>query len=298
MPAGFRAGGLAAGIKASGRPDLAVVASRRTVRPPRPPSSPRTRSRPRPVRLSREHLAATSGDRARRLRLGRGGRDLDQRLAPTRRPGEAGDADQREIARVARRRQSSTAVDLTLHLSTGIIGTRLPLDSVRCRARSARPELLEIERCRLEATAEALRTTDSVTKSATTTVELPDADGRAVTVTVSGHRQGRRDDPPADGHDAGGGPDRRDRGARRRSGPCSGRPQRGRGTSSRSTATRARMTRSSSWRPGRRAAAPVRRRPRPRRRRLGAAIEAVARDLARQQAADGEGAGDAHHGRR
>ena len=38
--------------------------------------------------------------------------------------------------------------------------------------------------------AEALRTTDSVTKVATTTVELPDADGRHVTVTVSGIAKG------------------------------------------------------------------------------------------------------------
>jgi glutamate N-acetyltransferase/amino-acid N-acetyltransferase len=42
----------------------------------------------------------------------------------------------------------------------------------------------------LLATAEALRTTDSKTKVATTTVELPDAEGRPVTVTVSGIAKG------------------------------------------------------------------------------------------------------------
>jgi glutamate N-acetyltransferase/amino-acid N-acetyltransferase len=42
----------------------------------------------------------------------------------------------------------------------------------------------------LEATAIALRTTDSVTKLATTTVTLPDAAGRPVTVTVSGIAKG------------------------------------------------------------------------------------------------------------
>ena len=41
-----------------------------------------------------------------------------------------------------------------------------------------------------QAAAEALRTTDSVTKVATTTVELPDADGGPVRVTVSGIAKG------------------------------------------------------------------------------------------------------------
>ena len=63
-PGRFVAGGATAGIKASGRPDLAVIATvvgpTGGCRPPPPRSSRRTRSRPRPVRLSRAHLAATA----------------------------------------------------------------------------------------------------------------------------------------------------------------------------------------------------------------------------------------------
>ena len=65
--------------------------------------------------------------------------------------------------------------------------------------------------------------------------------------------------------------------------------RRGRGTSSASTATRARTTRCSCSRRAR-PARPRSARARTRRATLGLAIEAVARELARQQAADGEGA--------
>ena len=95
---------------------------------------------------------------------------------------------------------------------------------------------------------------------------------------------------PADGDDAGGRADRCDASSRRvlHAPAAAGRP-RGRGTSSASTATRARTTPSSSSRRAPRAARRSRR-ARRRPRELGRAIEAVARDLARQQAADGEGA--------
>ena len=85
-------------------------------------------------------------------------------------------------------------------------------------------------------------------------------------------------------------PHRRRRRRRQSSGACSGRPPRGPGTSSRSTATRARTTPCSSLASGRRGQRAGRRRATPAAAALGAAIEAVARDLARQQAADGEGA--------
>ncbi|OOK77784.1 arginine biosynthesis bifunctional ArgJ domain protein [Mycobacterium kansasii] len=45
-PAGFRAAGIAAGIKSSGAPDLALVFNEGPTMPPRA-SSPETRSRPR-----------------------------------------------------------------------------------------------------------------------------------------------------------------------------------------------------------------------------------------------------------
>ena len=73
---------------------------------------------------------------------------------------------------------TGSQLEQTLHLSTGIIGTRLPLDKVGAGLAALVPTLAATDDALLAA-ATALRTTDSVTKVATTTVELPDADGRA-----------------------------------------------------------------------------------------------------------------------
>ena len=80
-------------------------------------------------------------------------------------------------------------VERTLHLSTGIIGTRLPLETVRAGLAALIPTLSDGD-AGLLAAAQALRTTDSVVKVATTTVELPDDAGRPVRVTVSGIAKG------------------------------------------------------------------------------------------------------------
>ena len=72
-----------------------------------------------------------------------------------------------------------------LHLSTGIIGTRLPLDRVE-NGIAALAATLSDDDAALQAVAEALRTTDSVAKVATTSLVLPAADGEPVTVTVTG----------------------------------------------------------------------------------------------------------------
>ncbi|HMA46768.1 MAG TPA: bifunctional ornithine acetyltransferase/N-acetylglutamate synthase, partial [Frankiaceae bacterium] len=61
MPAGFRAGGLAAGIKASGRPDLAVIVATDGPAAAAAVFTPNAFAAA-PVRLSRAHLAASSGD--------------------------------------------------------------------------------------------------------------------------------------------------------------------------------------------------------------------------------------------
>lgn len=185
MPAGFSAGGLAAGIKASGRPDLAVVVATGGPAAAAAVFTPNAFAAA-PVRLSRAHLAATSGD-------ARGGFGWAQAVIATSgsanaATGPAGDADQLEIARLL-----AAAVDVpianTLHLSTGIIGTRLPLDRVAAGLAAVVPTLTADD-AGLEATAIALRTTDSATKIATTTIELPRSDGTAVAVTVSGIAKG------------------------------------------------------------------------------------------------------------
>ncbi len=221
----------------------------RRVRPPRPPSSPRTRSRRRPSACRRPTSRRRPGTRA----AGSAGPRRSSRRAAARtpRPGAAGDADQAEVAGCSPRRPASP-VERTLHLSTGIIGTRLPLDRVAAGLATARPDARRrpttaCGRCRGAADD---RLGD----------EGRDDVGRAAgrpTAARSGrhgqrHRQGRRDDPPADGHDAVDRPDRRAGRARPALGPAPA----GRGADLEparpSTATRARTTRSSSSPPGRR----------------------------------------------
>jgi glutamate N-acetyltransferase / amino-acid N-acetyltransferase len=185
IPAGFTAGGLAAGIKASGRPDLAVVTSMFVPSAAAAVFTPNTFAAA-PVRLSRAHLAASSGDP-------RGGFGWAEAVISTSgsanaATGPAGDDDQVAIAALLAE-AVDTVITQTLHLSTGIIGTRLPLDKVGAGIARLVPTL-EATDDGLAAAAEALRTTDSVVKVATTSIELPDADGRPVTVTVSGIAKG------------------------------------------------------------------------------------------------------------
>ena len=100
--------------------------------------------------------------------------------------GPAGDADQAAIGRaVAAAFDAPT--EQVLHLSTGIIGTRLPVDKVEATiARVAAGGLAATDEA-LASAALSLRTTDSTTKMATVRAVLPAAGGGApVTVTVSG----------------------------------------------------------------------------------------------------------------
>ena len=185
LPAGFKAGGLAAGIKASGRPDLAVIVTTAGPAAAAAVFTPNSFAAA-PVRLSRAHLAATSGD-------ARGGFGWAEAVISTSgsanaATGPAGDADQLEIARLLAD-ATGVALDRTLHLSTGVIGTRLPLDRVASGLASLIPTL-ESHDAGLQAAALALCTTDSVTKVATTKVTLPGADGLVATVTVSGIAKG------------------------------------------------------------------------------------------------------------
>jgi glutamate N-acetyltransferase/amino-acid N-acetyltransferase len=185
LPAGFKAGGLAAGIKASGRPDLAVIVTAAGPASAAAVFTPNSLAAA-PVRVSRAHLAATSGDP-------RGGFGLAEAIISTSgsanaATGPSGDADQLEIGHLLAR-ATGAALDRTLHLSTGIIGTRLPLDRVAGGLDALVPRLTTDD-AGLLAAAEALRTTDSVTKTATTTALLPGADGSPVRVTISGIAKG------------------------------------------------------------------------------------------------------------
>ena len=184
MPRGFRAGGSIAGIKASGRPDLGLVvapdgASAAAVFTPNAFAAA-------PVRLSRANLAATSGEPL-------GGYGYASAIVSTSGSANAatgadGAADQ---ARIGAFVSDALGVEQTrvLHLSTGIIGTRLPLDKVQ-RGIKALASQLGDDDGSLAAVAEALRTTDSMAKVATTSFVLPAADGEPVTVTMTGIAKG------------------------------------------------------------------------------------------------------------
>ncbi|MGZ6267932.1 MAG: bifunctional ornithine acetyltransferase/N-acetylglutamate synthase, partial [Candidatus Limnocylindrales bacterium] len=185
MPGGFRAAGLACGIKPSGRPDLALLA---TLHGPAAAAAVFTRNAvvAAPIRLSQAHLNATE--------IGGGGRfgwadgvvaTAGSANAAT---GPEGDADQEELG-LAVAALLDTTPERTLALSTGVIGVRLPMPLV-CDGLVRLVALLEPSSAGLEAFATAIMTTDTKIKLATTSVELPAPDGKAIKVTVSGIAKG------------------------------------------------------------------------------------------------------------
>jgi glutamate N-acetyltransferase / amino-acid N-acetyltransferase len=185
LPAGFRAGGLAAGIKASGRPDMALVVTTGGPAAAAAVFTPNAFAAA-PVRTSQANLTATSNDP--RGRFGWAQAVISTSGSANAATGVAGDADQAAIGRFVAETLGIAETNV-LHLSTGIIGTRLPLEVVKAGLQRLAPGLSDDD-SGLEAAAIALRTTDSVTKIATTAIELADVDGRAVAVTVSGIAKG------------------------------------------------------------------------------------------------------------
>ncbi|HEY0443548.1 MAG TPA: bifunctional ornithine acetyltransferase/N-acetylglutamate synthase [Candidatus Limnocylindrales bacterium] len=190
VPRGFVVGGATAGIKASGRPDLAVVATE----PGADGSRPRVAAAAvftsnavaaAPVRVSRAHLAATGGSG--------GGWGTATAIVATSgsanaATGAAGDADQARIAAVLGDALGAS-VEQVLCLSTGLIGTRLPVDRVTAAIGSLVPRGLAATPDALTAAAESLRTTDSRTKIATTSLRVEGEAGDA-TLTVTGIAKG------------------------------------------------------------------------------------------------------------
>jgi glutamate N-acetyltransferase/amino-acid N-acetyltransferase len=77
-----------------------------------------------------------------------------------------------------------------LHLSTGVIGTRLPVDKVRSTVLRVAGGDLHSTDAALEGAAVALRTTDSTTKVASASVDVPAAGVGTVRITVSGIAKG------------------------------------------------------------------------------------------------------------
>ncbi|MGH2513673.1 MAG: bifunctional ornithine acetyltransferase/N-acetylglutamate synthase, partial [Candidatus Limnocylindrales bacterium] len=187
LPLGFAAGAMAAGIKSSGRPDLGVI---RTTGDPAAAAAVFTQHpfAAAPVRLSQEHLASAAPE-------GQGGYGWAEAIIATSgcanaATGDPGLDDQREIGRLLAA-GLGVADERTLHLSTGIIGTRLPLAVIAAGLATLVPAGLAESDPGFEAVAVALRTTDSRTKLASVEIALPDADGFAVrSVSVSGCAKG------------------------------------------------------------------------------------------------------------
>jgi glutamate N-acetyltransferase/amino-acid N-acetyltransferase len=180
LPLGFAAGATTAGIKASGRPDLAVIAV--TTAGPAAAAATFTRNlfAAAPVRLSRAHLAE-SGGLARAVIATSG--SANAATGPT------GDADQRAIAEGLATALGCAARE-TLAASTGLIGTRLPIAQVESATAALVREGLRADDEGLEAVADALMTTDTRRKTATAVIELPSPAGQLVSVRVSGVAKG------------------------------------------------------------------------------------------------------------
>lgn len=186
IPAGFVAAGTTAGIKVSGRPDFALVVAEDGPVPAAAVFTP-NRFAAAPVRLSRANLQATGGSPA---AAGYARAVIATSGSANAATGPAGDADQAAIGEAVAAALGGSPSSV-LHLSTGIIGTRLPLDKVTATiARVADGGLAGTDEA-LTAAAVALRTTDTTAKMATVTVALPAADGGApVNVTVTGIAKG------------------------------------------------------------------------------------------------------------
>ncbi|HET9614930.1 MAG TPA: bifunctional ornithine acetyltransferase/N-acetylglutamate synthase [Candidatus Limnocylindrales bacterium] len=192
IPGGFVAASGTAGIKASGRPDLAIVATSVGPDGRRSPAAAAAVFTPNafaaaPVRLSQAHLLATQPDGKGRSGWATG--IVSTSGCANAATGAAGDADQAEVAELLASAIGGS-VDHTLLLSTGIIGTRLPLDKVEAGIAAVAPSLAAKDDA-LAGVAEALRTTDTRPKVASVAITLPDPDGLAVrSVRVTGVAKG------------------------------------------------------------------------------------------------------------
>ena len=152
---GFRAAALAAGIKASGKPDLGIWAAdvecvaAATFTPNKFPAAP--------VVLSRTRLTSADG-RAQAVVFNAGNANACN--------GEQGLGDAREMSRLAGEKLGISP-DLVLVASTGIIGVPMPME----RVRQGIPRL-ELRPDAGHAAAQAIMTTDTRPKEAAIAIEI------------------------------------------------------------------------------------------------------------------------------
>ena len=170
FPRGFRATGVTAGIKDSGKPDLAIVAADG----PATAAGAFTRSRlaAAPVVLSRAHLADGT---ARAVVVNSGNANACT--------GAQGMDDARAMAAATARALGIEATDVVV-CSTGVIGKPLPIEAVERGIAQAGAELSETGG---PAAADAIRTTDAWAKTSTRTCALA---GGEVRIGVMGKGAG------------------------------------------------------------------------------------------------------------
>jgi len=187
MPAGFVAGAVAAGIKASGRLDLGVLAA--VDRQPLPVAGVFTTNRMRaaPVELSAANLAASEPSGS--GHWGRAAAVLSTSGCANAATGVDGDHDQAGLMEGLASLLGVPPVEV-LAISTGLIGTRLPVDRLRQPLRELVDHGLADTDDALLALAEQMCTTDTRAKSASVSLELPGADGGPRAVGVSGIAKG------------------------------------------------------------------------------------------------------------
>ena len=161
FPRGFRAAGVTCGIKASGAPDLALLASDGDAAA----AGAFTRSRlaAAPVVVSREHLA---NGRARAVVVNSGNANACT--------GAQGLDDARSMAGATARALGIAPAEVVV-CSTGVIGKPLPMDAVAEGIARAAGELSESGGA---AAADAIRTTDAWAKTSTATIALSGGDVR------------------------------------------------------------------------------------------------------------------------
>ena len=185
LPAGFAAVGTSAGIKASGRPDFALVVSTGGPVSAAAVFTP-NRFAAAPVRLSRANLQSTGGTAA---TCGYASAVIATSGSANAATGAEGDADQAAIG-VAVAQAIGVRPEQVLHLSTGIIGTRLPVDKVAAALTRVTADGLEATDHALGQAAVSLRTTDTTAKMASVTATVPGADGGTAAITVTGIAKG------------------------------------------------------------------------------------------------------------
>lgn len=157
-PRGFRASGLACGIKASGKPDLALIAADRPVAAAAVFTTNQAKAAP--VLVSQEHLAWSEGI-AQAIVTNSGCANACT--------GARGLADAREMA-VLTANRVGCAPSHALVASTGVIGVNLPMDAVRTGIPRA---ALALSRDGHADAARAIMTTDPFPKACAVEVDTP-----------------------------------------------------------------------------------------------------------------------------